>query len=141
MQFTDILAFGNILGVKEEDQFEEYVTNILEAFSKMPSTKRRSLLKLGKDVSEANEEFDEEVLHMRQLLKTKLTDMDLSVRALNCLKSAEVETLGELVVFNKTDLLKFRNFGKKSLTELEELLQSLNLSFGMDISKYKLDKE
>ncbi len=91
--------------------------------------------------SDTNEEFDEEVLHMRQLLKTKLTDMDLSVRALNCLKSAEVETLGELVVFNKTDLLKFRNFGKKSLTELEELLQSLNLSFGMDISKYKLEKE
>ena len=91
--------------------------------------------------TETNEEFDEEVLHMRQLLKTKLTDMDLSVRALNCLKSAEVETLGELVVFNKTDLLKFRNFGKKSLTELEELLQSLNLSFGMDISKYKLDKD
>ena len=91
--------------------------------------------------NEVNEEFDEEVLHMRQLLKTKLTDMDLSVRALNCLKSAEVETLGELVVFNKADLLKFRNFGKKSLTELEELLQSLNLSFGMDITKYKLDKE
>ena len=91
--------------------------------------------------SEGNEEFDEEVLHMRQLLKTKLVDMDLSVRALNCLKSAEVETLGELVVFNKTDLLKFRNFGKKSLTELDELLANLNLSFGMDISKYKLDKE
>ena len=88
-----------------------------------------------------NEEFDEEVLHMRQLLKSKLVDMDLSVRALNCLKSAEVETLGELVVFNKTDLLKFRNFGKKSLTELDELLASLNLSFGMDISKYKLEKE
>ena len=91
--------------------------------------------------TEGNEEFDEEVLHMRQLLKTKLVDIDLSVRALNCLKSAEVETLGELVVFNKTDLLKFRNFGKKSLTELDELLASLNLSFGMDISKYKLDKE
>jgi DNA-directed RNA polymerase subunit alpha len=88
-----------------------------------------------------NEEFDEEVLRMRQLLKSKLTDMDLSVRALNCLKTAEVETLGELVVFNKTDLLKFRNFGKKSLTELDELLASLNLSFGMDISKYKLDKD
>ncbi|MCM1020985.1 MAG: DNA-directed RNA polymerase subunit alpha [Muribaculum sp.] len=88
-----------------------------------------------------NEEFDEEVLRMRQLLKSKLVDMDLSVRALNCLKSAEVETLGELVVFNKTDLLKFRNFGKKSLTELDELLANLNLSFGMDISKYKLDKE
>lgn len=88
-----------------------------------------------------NEEFDEEVLKMRQLLKSKLSEMDLSVRALNCLKSGEVETLGELVQFNKTDLLKFRNFGKKSLTELEELLTSLDLSFGMDISKYKLDKE
>ena len=91
--------------------------------------------------ADSNEEFDEEVLRMRQLLKSKLVDMDLSVRALNCLKSAEVETLGELVVFNKTDLLKFRNFGKKSLTELDELLANLNLSFGMDISKYKLDKE
>ena len=90
---------------------------------------------------DSNEEFDEEVLHMRQLLKTKLTDMNLSVRALNCLKAAEVETLGELVQFNKTDLLKFRNFGKKSLTELDDLLESLNLSFGTDITKYKLDKE
>lgn len=87
------------------------------------------------------EEFDEEVLKMRQLLKTKLANMDLSVRALNCLKSAEVETLGELVVFNKNDLLKFRNFGRKSLTELDELLANLNLTFGMDISKYKLDKD
>ena len=91
--------------------------------------------------SDSNEEFDEEVLHMRQLLKTKLVDMDLSVRALNCLKAADVETLGDLVQYNKTDLLKFRNFGKKSLTELDDLLASLNLSFGMDISKYKLDKE
>ncbi|MGL4492925.1 MAG: DNA-directed RNA polymerase subunit alpha, partial [Tannerellaceae bacterium] len=88
--------------------------------------------------ADSNEEFDEEVLHMRQLLKTKLADMDLSVRALNCLKAADVETLGELVKFNKNDLLKFRNFGKKSLTELDELLESLNLSFGMDITKYKL---
>ena len=84
--------------------------------------------------TEGNEEFDEEVLHMRQLLKSKLADMDLSVRALNCLKAADVETLGELVKFNKNDLLKFRNFGKKSLTELDELLESLNLSFGMDIT-------
>ena len=90
---------------------------------------------------DANEEFDEEVLHMRQLLKTKLTDMNLSGRALNCLKAAEVDTLGELVQFNKADLLKFRNFGKKSLTELDDLLESLNLSFGTDITKYKLDKE
>lgn len=96
---------------------------------------------LENDETDGEEEFDEEILHMRQLLKSKLVDMDLSVRALNCLKSAEVETLGELVVFNKTDLLKFRNFGKKSLTELDELLANLNLSFGMDISKYKLDKE
>ena len=96
---------------------------------------------LDSNESDENDEFDEEALHMRQLLKTKLVDMDLSVRALNCLKSAQVETLGVLVVFNKTDLLKFRNFGKKSLSELEELLTSLNLSFGMDISKYKLDKE
>ncbi|MDO4715714.1 MAG: DNA-directed RNA polymerase subunit alpha [Bacteroidales bacterium] len=90
---------------------------------------------------EAAEEFDEEALHMRQLLKTKLVDMELSVRALNCLKSAEVETLGDLVQYNKNDLLKFRNFGKKSLTELDDLLESLNLQFGTDISKYKLDKK
>jgi DNA-directed RNA polymerase subunit alpha len=88
-----------------------------------------------------NDDFDEEVLHMRQLLKTKLTDLDLSVRALNCLKTAEVETLGELVKFQRNDLLKFRNFGKKSLTELDEKLAQLSLNFGMDVSKYKLDKE
>ena len=87
------------------------------------------------------EEFDEELLHMRQLLKRKLSDLNLSVRALNCLKAANVETLGELVEHNKNDLLKFRNFGKKSLTELEELLEGLNLTFAMDISKYKLDKD
>jgi DNA-directed RNA polymerase subunit alpha len=96
---------------------------------------------LDSDEKNANEEFDEEVLHMRQLLKTKLVDLDLSVRALNCLKAAEVETLGDLVKFNKNDLLKFRNFGKKSLTELDELLEGMNLNFGMDVSKYKLDKE
>jgi DNA-directed RNA polymerase subunit alpha len=96
---------------------------------------------LDSDEKMANEEFDEEVLHMRQLLKTKLIDLDLSVRALNCLKAAEVETLGDLVKFNKNDLLKFRNFGKKSLTELDELLDTMSLSFGMDVSKYKLDKD
>ena len=92
---------------------------------------------------EGNQEFDEEVLHMRQLLKTKLTDssLNLSVRALNCLKAADVETLGDLVQYNKTDLLKFRNFGNKSLTELDDLLLGLNLSFGTDISKYKLDRD
>ena len=87
------------------------------------------------------ETYDEESLHMRQLLKTRLIDMDLSVRALNCLKAAEVDTLGDLVSFNKSDLMKFRNFGKKSLTELEELVVVKGLSFGMDLSKYKLDKD
>ena len=87
------------------------------------------------------EEFDENTLHIRQLLKTKLVDMDLSVRALNCLKAADVETLGELVAFNKHDLLKFRNFGKKSLTELEDLVKTKGLEFGMNVAKYKLDKE
>ena len=87
------------------------------------------------------ETYDEESLHMRQLLKTKLIDMDLSVRALNCLKAAEVDTLGDLVSFNKNDLMKFRNFGKKSLTELEELVLIKGLSFGMDLTKYKLEKE
>ena len=87
------------------------------------------------------ESYDEESLHMRQLLKTKLVDLDLSVRALNCLKAAEVDTLGDLVSYNYNDLMKFRNFGKKSLTELEELVQVKGLTFGMDLSKYKLDKE
>jgi DNA-directed RNA polymerase subunit alpha len=87
------------------------------------------------------ETYDEESLHMRQLLKTRLIDMDLSVRALNCLKAAEVDTLGDLVSFNKSDLMKFRNFGKKSLTELEELVIVKGLSFGMDLGKYKLDRD
>jgi DNA-directed RNA polymerase subunit alpha len=87
------------------------------------------------------EEFDEASLHMRQLLKTKLYDMDLSVRALNCLKAADVETIGQLVSYSKNDLLKFRNFGKKSLTELEDLVHSKNLTFGMNVSKYKLDQD
>lgn len=87
------------------------------------------------------EEFDESSLHMRQLLKTKLVDMDLSVRALNCLKAADIETLGDLVSYNRNDLLKFRNFGKKSLTELEDLVEAKGLNFGMNVAKYKLDKE
>ena len=92
-------------------------------------------------VSGVENEFDEDVLHMRQLLKKKLVEMNLSVRALNCLKAANVETLGDLVQYNKNELLKFRNFGKKSLNELDDLLKSLNLSFGTDITKYKLDKD
>lgn len=96
---------------------------------------------LETEIKAETEEFDETSLHMRQLLKTKLVDMDLSVRALNCLKAADVETLGDLVSYNKNDLLKFRNFGKKSLTELEDLVEAKGLAFGMNVSKYKLDKE
>ena len=93
------------------------------------------------DYSSAVDEYDQESLHMRQLLKMKLVDLDLSVRALNCLKAAEVDTLGDLVMYNRSDLMKFRNFGKKSLTELDELVDSKGVNFGMDLSKYKLDKE
>lgn len=96
---------------------------------------------LDSEIKSETEEFDETSLHMRQLLKSKLVELDLSVRALNCLKAADVETLGDLVSYNKNDLLKFRNFGKKSLTELEDLVESKGLSFGMNVSKYKLDKE
>ena len=96
---------------------------------------------LETEIKSETEEFDETSLHMRQLLKSKLVDLDLSVRALNCLKAADVETLGDLVSYNKNDLLKFRNFGKKSLTELEDLVEAKGLAFGMNVSKYKLDKE
>ena len=96
---------------------------------------------LDSEIKSDTEEFDETSLHMRQLLKTKLVDMDLSVRALNCLKAADVETLGDLVSYNKNDLLKFRNFGKKSLTELEDLVDNKGLNFGMNVAKYKLDKD
>ena len=96
---------------------------------------------LDSETKSETEEFDETSLHMRQLLKTKLVDMDLSVRALNCLKAADVETLGDLVSFNKSDLLKFRNFGKKSLTELDDLVEGKGLTFGMNVAKYKLDRD
>jgi DNA-directed RNA polymerase subunit alpha len=98
-------------------------------------------LKLETKEKTPTEELDENTLHMRQLLTTKLVDLDLSVRALNCLKAADVETLGDLVSYNKSDLLKFRNFGKKSLTELEELVRAKNLTFGMNIGKYKLERK
>lgn len=96
---------------------------------------------LDSEIKAESEEFDETSLHMRQLLKTKLVDLDLSVRALNCLKAADVETLGDLVAYSKADLLKFRNFGKKSLTELEDLVDSKGITFGMNVAKYKLDKD
>ncbi|MBD5194507.1 MAG: DNA-directed RNA polymerase subunit alpha [Bacteroides sp.] len=130
----EVTTDGSIL---PKEALKEAATILMQHFAMFSDEK----ITLETPQADAPEEFDEEVLHMRQLLKSKLVDMDLSVRALNCLKSAEVETLGELVVFNKNDLLKFRNFGKKSLSELDELLEKLNLSFGMDISKYKLDKD
>ena len=123
--------------IQPQDALKEAAKILIHHFMLFSDDK----ITLESPVEDASNEFDEEVLHMRQLLKSKLVDMDLSVRALNCLKSAEVETLGELVKYNKQDLLKFRNFGKKSLTELDELLANLNLSFDMDISKYKLDKD
>ena len=130
----DIQTDGSI---QPKDALKEAATILIEHFM-LFSDERISVELEPKQVTE---EFDESTLHIRQLLKTKLTDLDLSVRALNCLKAAEVETLGELVSFNKADLLKFRNFGKKSLIELENLVASKNLDFGMNISKYKLDKE
>jgi DNA-directed RNA polymerase subunit alpha len=123
--------------VHPKEALKEAATILIQHFMLFSDEK----IALETEVKSAVEEFDEDSLHMRQLLKTKLVDMDLSVRALNCLKAADVETLGELVQFNKNDLLKFRNFGKKSLTELDELVENKNLSFGMNVSKYKLDKD
>ncbi len=123
--------------VHPKEALKEAATILIQHFMLFSDEK----IALEAEVKSAVEEFDEDSLHMRQLLKTKLIDMDLSVRALNCLKAADVETLGELVQFNKNDLLKFRNFGKKSLTELDELVESKNLTFGMNVSKYKLDKD
>lgn len=130
----DIQTDGSIL---PKDALKEAAKILIYHFMLFSDEK----ITLDSDEKFANEEFDEEVLHMRQLLKTKLVDLDLSVRALNCLKAADVDTLGDLVTYNRNDLLKFRNFGKKSLTELDDLLDNMGLSFGMDISKYKLDKE
>jgi len=130
----DIETDGSI---HPKEALKEAATILIQHFMLFSDEK----ITLETEVKSAVEEFDEDSLHMRQLLKTRLIDMDLSVRALNCLKAADVDTLGELVQFNKTDLLKFRNFGKKSLTELDELVESKNLTFGMNVSKYKLDKD
>lgn len=130
----DIQTDGSI---HPKEALKEAATILIQHFM-LFSDERITLEVETKPVSES---YDEDTIHIRQLLKSKLVDMDLSVRALNCLKAAEVETLGELVAFNKADLLKFRNFGKKSLTELENLVASKNLEFGMNVSKYKLDKE
>ncbi|MGB1075737.1 MAG: DNA-directed RNA polymerase subunit alpha [Flavobacteriales bacterium] len=123
--------------ISPKDALQESAKILIQHF--MLFSDERISLELEERVE--TEEFDESSLHMRQLLKTKLADMDLSVRALNCLKAADIDSLGDLVSYNKNDLLKFRNFGKKSLTELEDLVENKNLTFGMDVSKYKLDKE
>jgi DNA-directed RNA polymerase subunit alpha len=130
----DIVTDGSI---HPKDALKEAAKILIHHFMLFSDEK----ITLDSDEKAASEEFDETSLHMRQLLKTKLADMDLSVRALNCLKAADVETLAELVSFNKNDLLKFRNFGKKSLTELEDLVHAKSLTFGMNLAKYKLDKD
>lgn len=132
--FIEINTDGSI---HPKDAMKEAAKILIQHFMLFSDDK----MTLDSDEKMENEEFDEEILHMRQLLKTKLVDLDLSVRALNCLKAADVDTLGDLVSYNKNDLLKFRNFGKKSLTELEDLLKAMSLNFGMDIVKFKLDKE
>ena len=123
--------------IQPKDSLKEAAKILIQHFMLFSDEK----ITLDAEEKSSTEEFDENSLHMRQLLKTKLVDMDLSVRALNCLKAADVETLGDLVSFNKNDLLKFRNFGKKSLTELDDLVASKNLTFGMNLTKYKLDKD
>jgi len=130
----DVITDGSIT---PKDSLQEAAKILIHHFMLFSDEK----ITLDSEQKSETEEFDETSLHMRQLLKTKLVDMDLSVRALNCLKAADIESLGDLVSFNKNDLLKFRNFGKKSLTELEDLIESKGLSFGMNVSKYKLDKE
>lgn len=130
----EILTDGSI---HPKDALKEAAKLLIHHFMLFSDEK----IAIEREEKNVTEEFDENSLHVRQLLKTKLVDLDLSVRALNCLKAADVETLGDLVSFNKNDLLKFRNFGKKSLTELEELVKAKNLEFGMNVSKYKLDKE
>ena len=123
--------------IKPKEALKEAAKILIQHF--MLFSDEKMTINLDEVSSEA--ELNEPELHMRQLLKTKLVDKDLSVRALNCLKAADVETIGDLVKLNRNDLLKFRNFGKKSLTELDALLASLDLKFGMDVSIYKLDKE
>ncbi|PKR81208.1 DNA-directed RNA polymerase subunit alpha [Brumimicrobium salinarum] len=130
----DIITDGSI---HPKDALQEAAKILIHHFMLFSDER----ITLDSEIKSETEEFDETSLHMRQLLKTKLIDLDLSVRALNCLKAADVDTLGDLVVYNKNDLLKFRNFGKKSLTELEDLVDAKGLSFGMNTSKYKLDKE
>ena len=123
--------------IKPKEALKEAAKILIQHFMLFSDEK----MTINLDDNNAENDLNEPELHMRQLLKTKLVDKDLSVRALNCLKAADVETIGDLVKLNRNDLLKFRNFGKKSLTELDALLASLDLKFGMDVSMYKLDKD
>ena len=123
--------------IKPKDALKEAAKILIQHFMLFSDDK----MTINFDETSAENDLNEPELHMRQLLKTKLVDKDLSVRALNCLKAADVETIGDLVKLNRNELLKFRNFGKKSLTELDALLASLDLKFGLDVSMYKLDKE
>ncbi|MCL2510477.1 MAG: DNA-directed RNA polymerase subunit alpha [Bacteroidales bacterium] len=132
----EIITDGSI---QPKDALKEAAKVLIQHF--MLFSDEKIIINMDKPTIAGPDEFDETSTHIRQLLKTKLTDMDLSVRALNCLKAAELETLGQLVSYNKNDLLKFRNFGKKSLTELDNMVKSKGLEFGMKIDKYKLDKE
>jgi len=127
----EILTDGSISPKNALKEAAEILINHFILFSDKGITK--------KSISVEPERIDEKMLHMRQLLNTKLEDLELSVRSLNCLKLADINTLGQLITYDKYDLLKFRNFGKKSLQELEEFLERMDLSFGMDINKYKLD--
>ncbi len=132
-----ILSIQTDGSIAPKDALKEAARTLIHHFMLFSDEK----ITIDSEEKMVSEEFDETTLHIRQLLKSKLVDLDLSVRALNCLKAADVETLGDLVSYNKNDLLKFRNFGKKSLTELEELVSNKGLEFGMNISKYKLDKD
>ncbi len=130
----DIVTDGSI---HPKEALKEAATILIHHFMLFSDEK----ITLETEEKSVTEEFDENTLHIRQLLKTRLVDMDLSVRALNCLKAADVDALGDLVAYNRNDLLKFRNFGKKSLAELDQLVDSKGLEFGMNVAKYKLDKD
>ena len=130
----DIATDGSI---HPEDSLKEAAKILIQHFMLFSDEN----MMLEAQAKEETKEVDEEILHMRKILKTELVDLDLSVRALNCLKAADIRSLADLVSYDVADMLKFRNFGKKSLTEIQDLVKSKGLSFGMNLSKYKLDED
>ncbi|MFI5163056.1 MAG: DNA-directed RNA polymerase subunit alpha [Sphingobacteriales bacterium] len=130
----DIATDGSI---HPEDALKEAAKILIQHFMLFSDEN----MMLEAQAKEETKEVDEEILHMRKILKTELVDLDLSVRALNCLKAADIRSLADLVSYDVADMLKFRNFGKKSLTEIQDLVKSKGLSFGMNLSKFKLDEE